>query len=334
MIKQKRNFSDRKPPVAEHSVGQVRCQPITYTVDSENSGRRMDNFLFSQLKDVPKSVIYRLIRQKEVKVNKKRVDLDSRLQEGDKVVIYSLKLSARRKSAALVPSSGAENKLLQAILYEDDNVIVLNKPVGMAVHGGTDVSLGVIEILRHAREDLPFIELVHRLDRETSGCLVIAKKRSVLRELHQGLRDGSFDKTYFALTLGHWPKPHNRVTVSLRKNVKTSGERKVKVDETGKESITDFEVRQVFSQATFVAVRLYTGRTHQIRVHAEYAGHPIAGDEKYGDRAFNRIMKQQGLKRLFLHAGKIKFKIPSKDKTIDVEAPLDEELGGFLTTLT
>ena len=202
----------------------------------------------------------------------------------------------------------------------------MNKPAGLAVHGGSGVSSGLIEVLRFVRKDCHFLELAHRLDRETSGCLIIAKKMSVLRELHELLREGKIQKIYFALTMGHWPKAKNFVAVSLKKNQLSSGERRVKVDDEGKASATEFHVEQSFSAYDLVQAILHTGRTHQIRVHAQYSGHPIAGDTKYGDKAFNQVMKQKGLKRLFLHAEKIAFTLPSTGKYYSLSVPLDDEL--------
>lgn len=308
--------------------------PKDFVISADQAGRRIDNYLLFQLKNVPRGLLYRLLRQGRITVNHKKVKPSYRLQEADQIKMVSLKIPLSEKIREKpTPSLPSIKKLTQRVLYEDDNLLVLDKPVGMAVHGGTHIPLGVIDVLRYARKEENFLELAHRLDRETSGCLIIAKKRSVLRELHQLLREGSFQKTYYALTLGHWPKINNRIEVNLMKNRLSSGERKVKVNEAGKLSITDFRVIRSFPQADFVEVTLHTGRTHQIRVHAAHAGHPLAGDEKYGDRAFNRVMKQKGLKRLFLQASHIQFMLPSRNKEISVDAPLDEELSEALETL-
>ena len=315
-----------------HSILE-RSVRVQFNIDHDQSDRRADNFLFSQFKNVPKSVIYRLIRQGQIKANRKKIKPDYRLKKGDEITVYSLKLPEHFSQQPSLPSKESIEKLTKRILYEDGDLLILDKPVGMAVHGGTQVSWGVIEILRQAGRDQPFLELAHRLDRETSGCLVIAKKRSVLRELHQLFREGKVQKVYYALTCGHWKEKHHQVSAHLVKNSQISGERKVKVDEEGKYSITEFQSVRRFPLADFVKVKLFTGRTHQIRVHASNAGHPLAGDEKYGDKAFNRIMKQLGLRRLFLQAAKINFTLPSRGKIINIEIPLDEELSKFLEKL-
>ncbi len=210
----------------------------------------------------------------------------------------------------------------------------MNKPAGIAVHGGSGVRSGLIESLRVMRPEDRYLELAHRLDRDTSGCLVIAKKPQILRELHELLREGKIDKRYLALTMGHWPKKVNRVSMSLEKNQLSSGERKMKASEEGKESLTEFHLLESCYLCDYVSVKLYTGRMHQIRVHAQLSGHPVAGDDKYGDRAFNRIMeKSLHLKRLFLHAENITFRLPSREKTITICAPLAESLNQVLISL-
>jgi 23S rRNA pseudouridine955/2504/2580 synthase len=300
-------------------------------IDSAQADRRIDNFLLQKLKGVPKSRIYNLLRRGEIRVNKKRVKPIYRLQLGDVIRIAPLRTSQTAQLAR--PNKAILKKLSACILYEDEDLLILNKPSGMAVHGGSGINAGLIELLRMMRPDADFLELVHRLDRDTSGCLLIAKKRSILRELHAMLRAGQIVKIYYALTLGKWPKKINRVDVPLQKNIKVSGERIVKVADEGKSSVTDFIVARKFALATFVKIKLLTGRTHQIRVHAQFAGHPLAGDPKYGDRAFNRMLRAKGLHRLFLHAGELQFMLPSSGKRISVNAPLDEELQQFLTSL-
>ena len=298
-------------------------------IDSDQANRRLDNFLLTFLKGVPKTHIYRLIRKGEIRVNKKRIKPDYRLAEGDVIRVCPI----RQSEDLPKPKANQEliNILNNRILYEDDDLMIINKPAGLAVHGGSGLKLGLIEILRAIRPALKFIELAHRLDRETSGCLIIAKKRSILKELHEMLREGKIEKIYYALTKGHWRHPINHVRFSLEKNVLSSGERYVKVSEEGKEALTEFHVIDTFPLATYMKIKLHTGRTHQIRVHSQAVGHPIAGDEKYGDRAFNKMMKQKGLKRLFLHAGELTFHLASTGKTIDVKAPLDESLQDVLT---
>lgn len=300
------------------------------TVNAEHVDRRIDNFLLNQLKGLPKSCLYLLLRKGEIRVNKKRIKPSYRLQVGDIIRIAPIRLSPETKPAK--PNETLLKKLTKSILYEDADLLIINKPVGIAVHGGSGVRLGLIELLRIMRPKAPFLELVHRLDKNTSGCLVIAKKHSMLRKLHKLLREGKMQKTYAALTLGHWRKKIHKVDIALRKNVLNSGERIVKASDQGKAAFTKFAVVKNFKIASLVEVKLYTGRTHQIRVHAQISGHPIAGDDKYGDRAFNRIMRNKGLHRMFLHAEKIAFTIPD-GKKISITAPLDNELSDVLTRL-
>jgi 23S rRNA pseudouridine955/2504/2580 synthase len=301
-------------------------------ISKDQADRRIDNFLLTILHIVPKSHIYRLLRSGNIRVNKKRVRPDYRIQTGDILRIPPLEIRARKRFDQF-PSS-LTKKVVDRVLYEDDNLLIVNKLSGLAVHGGSGVDFGLIQILRAVRSDVHFMELAHRLDRETSGCLIIAKKHRILRELHQLFQDGQIEKVYYALTLGHWPRKVSRIEVPLRKNVMQSGERMVKVDTAGKKALTEFRVRKMFEEATFVEAKLKTGRTHQVRVHAQYAGHPVAGDEKYGDRAFNKKMRQKGLHRLFLHAYQVSFVLPSIGKSILVKAPLDRDLQKILVNLT
>jgi 23S rRNA pseudouridine955/2504/2580 synthase len=294
------------------------------TITDEHNGRRIDNFLFSQLKGVPKSMIYRIVRKGEVRINKKRVKPDYKLKAGDELRLPPIRTAEKLPPAT--PSDQLAEKLEKAILCEDDNLLIINKPAGFAVHGGSGLHLGLIEAMRLIRPDARFLELAHRLDRDTSGCLIIAKKRSVLRELHELLREGEIKKIYISLTMGHWPKPKNIITLSLTKNVLQSGERIVKHDDFGKTAKTIFNIKKPLENADLVEVELHTGRTHQIRVHAQASGHPVAGDEKYGDKVFNQFMKQKGLKRLFLHAASLDFTLPSLKKHYHCEAELAEEL--------
>jgi 23S rRNA pseudouridine955/2504/2580 synthase len=293
-------------------------------IKEDLAGQRIDNFLLAQLKGVPKTHVYRILRKGEVRVNKKRVKPSYRLFAGDQVRVPPLTMSVEKPSRK--PSQSLVDLLNSRILYEDDALLVINKPAGIAVHGGSDILLGVIEALRAIHPKWTKLELVHRLDRDTSGCLMLAKKRSMLRELHALLREGKIIKKYWTLTQGHWDKPLHRVEVSLQKNKCEGGERIVYVHPEGKPSATVFKTLQVFKEATLMEALLETGRTHQIRVHAQYAGHPVAGDEKYGDRAFNKMMRLYGVKRLFLHAYSLEFFLPSQEKTIQISAPLDEEL--------
>ena len=307
-------------------------RPIVQWLDisAEQAGQRIDNFLLRFLKGVPKSRIYRLLRKGEVRVNKGRIKPTYRLQSGDQVRIPPLRVS-ESKSAS--PSGQSVQKLADAILYEDERLLVLNKPAGMAVHGGSGLSFGVIEALRVLRPQAPYLELVHRLDRDTSGCLLIAKRRSELRMLHQLLRNGDIDKRYLLLVQGDWSKGPYRINAALKKNLLRGGERMVRVDEDGKTALTQFRYLDSYGGASLMEAELKTGRTHQIRVHAAHAGHPLAGDEKYGDAYFNRRMRSLGLKRLFLHAHTLAFEDDERHRSIHVSAPLSADLRKLIQLL-
>ncbi len=300
-------------------------------VDEAYAEQRIDNFLITFLKSLPKTRIYRLLRKGEIRVNKKRTSPDYRLQAGDQIRLPPMQLDI--KAAPVVPGKRSVDMLKDRILYEDKNLLIINKPSGIPVHGGSGVHVGVIETLRSMFPKLPHLELAHRLDADTSGCLVLAKKRSILREIHGLLRGGNVHKAYLALTKGHWSSAELRVDAALRKNHLSSGERVVKIDREGKPSLTVFEPMQAYRGAMLVKAILHTGRTHQIRVHARYRSHPIAGDEKYGDKEFNKELRQKGLKRLFLHSYSIEFILPSTGQVIAVEAPLDPELQNCLDCL-
>ena len=299
-------------------------------VGEEGVGQRIDNFLLKTLKGVPKSRIYRILRKGEVRVNRGRIKPEYRLQMGDRVRIPPIRVSEAKEQ--IVPGDRIQRLLEQCILYEDKGLLILNKPSGLAVHGGSGVSFGVIEGLRALRPDARFLELAHRLDRDTSGCLVIAKKRSVLRAFHELLRQGGMDKHYLALVRGGWQGGKRRVEAPLRKNVLKSGERIVRVSDDGKPSLSIFTPVSIYKDSSLMRVKLVTGRTHQVRVHAQFCDHPIAGDDKYGDAAFNRKMAEKGLKRLFLHAAELRFTLPEV-ATIHVEAPLEKGLQTLLTRL-
>lgn len=307
----------------------MHTKPSILVAEWTDQDQRLDNFLLKKLKGVPKSHIYRILRTGEVRVNKKRAKPSYRVQEGDQVRLPPVRLE--EKSVSTPPQRLFDN-LQSRILYEDKNLLIINKPSGMAVHGGSGVSFGVIEVLRAFKSDCKFIELVHRLDRETSGCLILAKKPSILRELHDLIRNDKIEKRYLALVKGHWSKRKTRVDEPLQKNQLRSGERIVKVDPSGKPSITDFKVIQRFQEATLVEATLRTGRTHQIRVHTAHHGHPIAGDDKYGEKEFNQLISKIGCRRLFLHAAYIRFQL-SNDQIIQVESPLDLELTECLSNL-
>ncbi|MGM0595292.1 MAG: 23S rRNA pseudouridine(955/2504/2580) synthase RluC, partial [Pseudomonadota bacterium] len=289
-------------------------------IDEGSNGQRIDNFLLKHLKGVPKSRIYRIMRKGEVRVNKGRIKPEYRLKSGDRVRIPPIRTSDKPAPAA--PGQRLQRLLMQRILYEDKALLVLNKPSGIAVHGGSGVSFGVIEALRAMRPEAHFLELAHRLDRDTSGCLVIAKKRSALRAFQALLREDGMEKSYLALVQGRWQGGKRGVDAPLRKNTLRSGERLVKVSPDGKPSLSIFSPETRYRDCTLMRVKLVTGRTHQVRVHAQYSGHPIAGDEKYGDVGFNRHMVGLGLNRLFLHAASLRFTLPEQT-TIHVEAPLD-----------
>lgn len=300
-------------------------------IDEAYVGQRIDNFLIARFKTVPKTKIYRILRKGEVRVNKKRAAPSYRLQIEDKVRIPPLEIE--REIKLTDPPKELVKLLDNTVLFEDKTLLIINKPAGIPVHGGSKMKWGVIEILKILYPQHPHLELAHRLDQDTSGCLILVKKRSILKEVHEILRSGQMLKEYWALTKGHWPESKTRVNVALRKNTLSSGERIVKVDPEGKESITIFEPIKKFTFGHLVKATLLTGRTHQIRVHAQFKGHPIAGDEKYGDKEFNKKMRELGLKRLFLHAHTIEFTLASINQTIRVTAPLDEELEKLLHLL-
>lgn len=295
------------------------------------SGQRLDNYLVTYLKGVPKTHIYRIIRKGEVRVNKKRIDPKYRLKAGDQVRLPPLEV--KEAHDPIVPSKQFRDFLATRILFEDDSFLIINKPPRIPVHGGSRIKLGLVEVLRSMYPRFPQLELAHRLDADTSGCLILAKKRSVLREVHELLRTGKVLKVYRALTKGHWKQSELRATESLHKNHLQSGERIVRVHADGKPSITLFEPLITYKQATLVEATLETGRTHQIRVHAQFRDHSIAGDEKYGNRDFNKYMRQFGLNRLFLHAYTIEFVLPSTGQHILVTAPLDNDLEWCLKAL-
>lgn len=294
------------------------------TIDADLAGQRVDNFLRTQLKGVPKSMIYRILRKGEVRVNKGRVKPEYKLQADDVVRVPPVRVT--EASDKPNPKLDKVADLTNHIVYEDDRVMVINKPSGIAVHGGSGLSFGLIEGLRALRPDASFMELVHRLDRDTSGCILIAKKRSALRHMHEQLRNGQMDKRYQALVGGTWPENRFKVKAPLRKNVLQSGERLVSVSEDGKPSETRYRVLENFAQATLVEASPITGRTHQIRVHCLHAGHPIAGDTKYGDEQFDAKVKALGLNRLFLHAASIRFIHPLSGEPVTFSAPLDKQL--------
>jgi len=302
-------------------------------VDGEYAGQRIDNFLLARLKGVPKSAVYKVLRKGEVRVNKGRVKPEYKLAAGDVVRVPPMVVAAENEPVSVKLT---QVKTLEShILYEDNELIVLNKPSGMAVHGGSGLQFGAIEALRALRPQAKFLELVHRLDRDTSGCLLIAKKRSILTALHEQLRDKVVEKKYWALVAGQWDGKVKKVTEPLKKNTLQSGERIVRVDERdGKPSETRFKVLQRYAEGTLLEAFPVTGRTHQIRVHTACKGHPIACDDKYGDNTFTSEMNALGLHRLYLHAKLISFNHPTRTERLTFEAPLDQPLAAILTKLT
>jgi 23S rRNA pseudouridine955/2504/2580 synthase len=300
-------------------------------VSAAAAGQRIDNFLLTQLKGAPRSLIYRILRRGEVRVNKGRVKPSHRLAAGDQVRLPPLRLSP--VSAPPRPSPALTARLDGAVLYEDDQVLVLDKPAGLAVHGGSGISLGVIETLRALRPGAD-LELVHRLDRDTSGCLMVSKRRSALRRLHAQLREGRVEKRYLVLLAGRLPKRVVEVTAPLRKNLLRGGERMVQVDvDEGKPARTLFRTLKGLGPLTLAEAELDTGRTHQIRVHAAHLGAPVAGDDKYGDPAVNARLRALGLKRLFLHAAALSFRPLDDQPPVCVEAPLPEALAQVVAIL-
>jgi 23S rRNA pseudouridine955/2504/2580 synthase len=301
------------------------------TAGERGAGQRLDNFLARILKDVPKTHIFRVIRKGEVRVNGKRAKPDTRLLANDIVRVPPVRLGAaappRRAPPAMVQG------LTGAIVYEDPRLLVIDKPAGVAVHGGSGVSFGVIEALRAARPD-ETLELVHRIDRDTSGILMIARKPAALRTLHALMRDGAVEKRYLALVKGKWELGTKRIDVPLRTDIRVGGERTVKAHTTGKEAVSVFRPVQFFGKrATLVEVSLETGRTHQIRVHAAHAGYPLAGDEKYGEADFNGQMQAFGLGRMFLHAHQVSFVWPESGVEFSVSAPLPADLATVIDAL-
>lgn len=301
-------------------------------IDEHSEHQRLDNFLLRELKKVPKSYIYRIVRSGEVRVNKGRKRAGYRLQLGDSVRIPPIRDVATPRPV----KAGNLDWLLECILYEDDSFMALNKPSGMAVHGGSGLDFGIIEAMRKLRPELRFLELVHRLDRDTSGVLLLAKKRSALRALHESLRGNEFNKHYTALLYGELEHKVEDVNAPLKK-ITRGGERVVTVDEEGKPSRSYITRKQVFPAstglnvgATLVDIRLFTGRTHQARAHAASIGHAIAGDTRYGDKDFNDRMKSLGLSRLFLHASWLQFPHPDTESQIKIESPLPHELQNVL----
>ncbi len=302
------------------------------TVNEEHAERRLDNFLIGHFGSVPKTRIYQMIRKGEVRVNKGRIKQNYRLQLGDMVRIPPVYITPRENLSK--PPEALSRLIKNSIIYEDEYLLAINKPSNIAVHSGSGVPYGVIEILRAQRPESHFLELVHRLDRATSGCLLVAKDHKTLRGMHDILKSGDVKKMYLALLKGQLMKTLQTVDLSLSKKGGASGDRKVRVDKAGKQALTHFHLLERFNVASLSRVELMTGRTHQIRVHAASIDHPLAGDEKYGDWEFNRAMKKSGLKRLFLHAETLSFKMPTTGKQINLTAQLPDELQQCLDILS
>lgn len=299
-------------------------------INSERDGQRLDNFLIGLFKGVPKNLVYRVIRTGQVRVNGKRVKPDMRIAENDEIRIPPVRLPDREEK--ITPSATQLNRLDQFIVYEDRDFLVIDKPAGMASHGGSGINFGAIELLRMARPK-DTLELVHRLDRDTSGILVLSRKRSALSSLQTAIRTGAVTKNYLTLLKGRLPQQVMTVNAPLRKSVLQSGERMVRIDPEGKSSITHLHVIEHYHIASFTQVMLETGRTHQIRVHCQHIEHSIAGDEKYGEPEFNRQMRACGLKRLFLHAAQFEFYLSDKDRDYSFSAPLPPDLTKVLEAL-
>ncbi|PCJ33189.1 MAG: 23S rRNA pseudouridine(955/2504/2580) synthase [Gammaproteobacteria bacterium] len=300
-------------------------------VTAAQSGQRIDNFLLTQEKGVPKSRIYRAIRKGEVRVNKGRIKQTYKIQAGDSIRVPPLHTSD--KTVITTVSDRMRKQLTECVLFEDDDLLALNKPPGLAVHAGSNIDQGIIESLRIIRSDLDYLELVHRLDRDTSGCLLLAKSRTALLNLQQQMINHDLNKRYLTLLRGYWKDGERLIEQPLKKNTVSSGERMVRVDGEGKYSKTVFVPIESFPQAQLTEVILYTGRTHQIRVHSAFINHPVAGDDKYGQRNFNKDMKKFGLKRMFLHAWKLGITHPTSGESLLLEAPLPSQLSNVIEKL-
>ena len=317
----------------KHIIGGVTlptsAQAKIVEVDDGSAGQRLDNFLIRELKGVPKTHVYRIIRSGEVRVNKGRAGADFRVSAGDKVRLPPVRVPERVAEKLEKPAPAREFP----VLFEDEQLIAIDKPAGVAVHGGSGVSFGVIEQLRQARPAVKFLELVHRLDRETSGILLVAKKRSALLKLQDQFRERETGKTYLALVAGAWPANRKVIDVALHKYLQADGERRVKVvskdDPDGMRSVTLVKVLEKLGDFSLLEVTIKTGRTHQIRVHLASQGHPIAGDDKYGDFELNRTLQKRGLKRMFLHAWRLQFNHPATSERIELIAPLPPDLKKF-----
>jgi len=312
------------------AMNEIKTQVQFIDIDADMAGQRIDNFLKNQLKNVPKSLIYRIIRKGEVRVNKKRVKAEYKLKAQDIVRVPPVKVEQSESPAPLSTKLDKVSELEGCIIFEDDHLLILNKPSGTAVHGGSGLKFGAIEALRALRPDARFLELVHRIDRDTSGILLVAKKRSALRQLQEQFRNKTVQKYYYALVMGRWKPSCKVVTAPLLKNEVNSI---VRVNPNGKASETRFKILEAFDEATLVQASPITGRTHQIRVHTQYTGHPIAWDDRYGDRRFDAYTGKCGLDRLFLHAAHIRFTHPANGEVMEISAEMENKLKTVLDKL-
>ena len=313
------------------SYEEVSASVRFLTVPDDVAGQRIDNFLITQLKGAPRTLVYRILRTGEVRVNKGRAKPDYRLEAGDVIRVPPLRLAEAAPPAQ--PGGSLVRDLKHRVIYEKDGLLVINKPAGLAVHAGSGISWGLIEAMRVVFPEKPFMELVHRLDRDTSGLLMVAEKRSVLRDLHDQLREGRIRKTYVALLAGRLKGATHTVNAPLHKGNLPNGERIVRVSRDGKEALTEFRVLDRIGNATLVEASPKTGRTHQIRVHAQYLGHPLVGDEKYGNDDFNKAMKAHGVNRLFLHARDLRVKLNGAANYLNLTCPLEPDLEAVLEGL-
>lgn len=329
MIPSSDHPSNEKGTPSTESAKETQRSVALVTVDDERAGQRLDNFIMAQVRGLPRTRVYKLVRSGEIRVNKGRKPASYRIQAGDVVRIPPMRLAVQEGP---VVNAGLVSQFPDWILFEDSHLLAVNKPAGIAVHGGSGVSYGLIELARAARPELKHLELVHRLDRDTSGVILLAKRRSALRALHESLRNRTAHKTYWALVSGSWPARKQQVKANLARDVLRSGERMASVNPEGKFALTKYHVLQKLAGATLVAAEPVTGRTHQIRVHCQYAGHPILGDPKYGLESDNRDWKSKGLKRMFLHAAEID--IPWQEGRLAIQAPLDPTLKELIGRLT
>jgi 23S rRNA pseudouridine955/2504/2580 synthase len=312
-------------------IGAAKSPIVLRTITEQEAGQRIDNFLMRHFKSVPRSRVYRLLRKGEVRVNKKRVDAEYRMAAGDEVRLPPVRIDSSGEPGQ--PSSSLQELIEKAVIFQDRHLLVINKPPGVAVHGGSGMSFGVIEALRASRPR-ETLELVHRLDRDTSGCLCVARDRATLVALHALIRDSGMHKTYLGLVSGSWQLGTKRIDAPLATDGRSHGERHVRVAAAGKNSVSVFKPVQFFaSAATLMEVDIPTGRTHQIRVHAAFAGHPLLGDDKYGDRDRNAEFKRLGLKRIFLHAQSVAFDWPGSGVPFHASAPLPDDLSGVLDAI-